>query len=125
MIEYLLALRESHKCLIKGNNDTWPRAGDLVLIHDDGPRSQWKLSKITGLHAGRDGLIRVATLKTSLGMTTRPVIKLYPLEQDLAEPVSDTTDVVQQETAFHQRPSRRAATHSADLWRMKLSQGLL
>ena len=59
--EYLLALRESHKCLIKGNNDTWPRAGDIVLIHDDGPRSQWKLSKITGLHAGRDGLIRVAT----------------------------------------------------------------
>ena len=88
-------MRESHKCLIKGNNDTWPRAGDLVLIHDDGPRSQWKLGKITGLHAGRDSLIRVATLKTSLGMTTRP------------------------------RPSRRTATHSADLWRMKLSQGLL
>lgn len=118
-------MRESHKCLIKGNNDTWPRAGDIVLIHDDGPRSQWKLGKITGLHAGRDGLIRVATLKTSLGMTTRPVIKLYPLEQDLAEPVSDTTDVVRQGTACHQRPSRRAATHSADLWRMKLSQGLL
>ena len=123
--EYLVALRESHTCLLRGNPDLWPRVGDVVLIHDDGPRSLWKLGKITGLHGGRDGLVRVASLKTSLGATTRPIVKLYPLEQDLSEPVSAATNVDPPGTACNQRPPRRAALGSASLWRSKLALGLI
>lgn len=83
--EYLLSLRESHKCLLAKKGTIWPRVGDVVLIHDDAPRSKWKLGKITGLHAGRDGLERVADLQVASGTTTRPVIKLFPLEQGLED----------------------------------------
>ena len=66
--------------------------GDVVLIHDDGPRMQWKLPVVENLHEGGDGLIHAADLRTSSGKTNRPIIRLYPLEvtADDREPVKDT-----------------------------------
>lgn len=38
--DYLLSMRESHKCLLAKENKSWPLVGDVVLIHEDGPRSK-------------------------------------------------------------------------------------
>ena len=76
--EYLTSLREFHKA--SGNNMQRIKVGDVVLIHDDGPRVQWKLAVIEKLSEGGDGLIRAADVRTSSGKTNRPITKLYPLE---------------------------------------------
>lgn len=56
------------------------RVGDVVLIHDDGPRIRWKLAVVEHLIHGNDGLCRAATVRTTSGVTSRPIVKLYPLE---------------------------------------------
>ena len=60
---------------------TTQRVGDVVQIYDESPRTQWKLGTIVELLTGNDGLTRAATLRTSSGLiTSRPIVKLYPLE---------------------------------------------
>lgn len=81
--EYLLSLRKSQKRLLTRKGTIWPWVGDVVLIHDNGLRSKWKLGKITGLHPGWDGFDRVPDLKVASETTTRPIVKLFPLEQGL------------------------------------------
>jgi hypothetical protein len=76
--EYLLALREQHRNA--GSNNQRIRVGDVVLIHDDGPRIRWKLAVVEHLIHGNDGLCRAATVRTTSGVTSRPIVKLYPLE---------------------------------------------
>ena len=77
-LEYLTALREFHKTT--GNNIQQVKVGDVVLVHDDTPRVNWKYAIIEGVIRGNDGLIRAANIRTSTGKTTRPITKLYPLE---------------------------------------------
>ena len=43
-LEYLTALHEFHKTT--GSNTQAVKVGDIVLIHDDTPRVQWKLAVI-------------------------------------------------------------------------------
>jgi len=81
--EYLTALREFHRAT--GNNIQTVKVGDVVLIHDDTPRVQWKLAVIEGVNKGADGLIRSANVRTSTGRTNRPIAKLYPLEVTATE----------------------------------------
>lgn len=52
----------------------------MVLVHDESPRSTWKLAVVEGLIEGGDGLVRAANIHTSTGHTNRPITKLYPLE---------------------------------------------
>ena len=48
--------------------DTWR------LIHDETPRTQWKLGVIIQLHRGKDGLVRSVTLRTIKGnLISRPI----------------------------------------------------
>lgn len=63
--EYLTALRESHKA--SGNNNQTIKVGDIVLIHDDTPRINWRLAMIEELITGTDGLTRAANLQTAIG----------------------------------------------------------
>ena len=133
--DYLLSLRERHSNLLKTSPHSWPKVGDIVLIHDTGPRICWKLGKIMELYLGVDGHVRVARLKTSAGITTRPVVRLYPLEQDLEtglEPSHDpkvrssddysSNDTTPQDSD-DARPRRRAALGSKALWRSKIATG--
>ena len=136
--EYLLALRERHTCNVRSKGIVWPRVGDVVLVHDEGPRQSWKLGCITRLFTSSDENTRVAQVKMSTGITTRPVVRLYPLELNVEEEepnVSspETADASSNSSAAPQvassdldcRTTRRAALQAAQLWRSKLATGQL
>ena len=74
----MTASRESHKA--SGNNNQTINVGEIVLIHDDAPRINWRLAIIEELITGNDGLIRAAKLRMASGRTNRPITRLYPLE---------------------------------------------
>ena len=76
--EYLTALREYHKTT--GSREERIRVRDVVQIHDEGPRSRWSLAVVEELITGNDGSVRAAKMKTKQGFTTRPIVKLYPIE---------------------------------------------
>ena len=100
--EYLVDLRESHKMnqqKAKPSIDV----GDVVLIEEEGAkRKKWKLGRINKLVTGKDGVIRGAEVKTTtekgaIGMVSRPIQKLYPLEvrddhQSTQEGATEDTD---------------------------------
>lgn len=57
------------------------KVGDIVMIGDDNrKRINWPLARIEKLIEGRDGVIRVAVLKTKDGILKRPLQRIYPLE---------------------------------------------
>lgn len=76
--EYLTSLREFHKA--SGNNEARVRVGDIVLVHDEGPRINWKLAVVESLLPGKDGHVRSVNIRTEGGRTNRPITKLYPIE---------------------------------------------
>jgi len=76
--EYLMSLREYHR--ISGNNTCKIAVGDVVLVHDDGPRVKWRLAVVEDLICGGDGLVRATNIRTSTGRTNRPIVRLIPLE---------------------------------------------
>ena len=61
--EYLTVLREFHRTT--GSNMQKVKVGDVILIHDDTPRIQWKLAIIEDINKEEDGHIRSANVKTS------------------------------------------------------------
>ena len=58
----------------------------------------WRLAVITKLLVGGDGLTRTAEIRTSTGLTNRPIIKLYPLEVHSDEFVNKTSPTLTGET---------------------------
>ena len=56
------------------------KVGDVVLIHNDSPRTSWRMAVIENLIKGNDGYVRAAEVRTSSGRTNRPIARLYPLE---------------------------------------------
>ena len=58
--EYLTSLREFHRS--SGDNKESIKKGDVVLVHDDGPRSTWKLAVVENLIRGGDNLVRAAKI---------------------------------------------------------------
>ncbi|XP_068222096.1 uncharacterized protein [Palaemon carinicauda] len=117
--EYLTSLRETHRVGIR--HESWPNMGDVVLIHDEGPRSRWKLGQIVKLHVGPDNVLRVVTLKKPQGQVMRPVVKLYPLE------LWQETDVVISEKTDNKstRPSRKTAQTATEARRALIQAGQL
>lgn len=59
--------------------------GSVVILKEDRlPPCQWGLAKITDVHPGADGVVRVATLKTSTGtIVKRAFTKICPLPINL------------------------------------------
>ena len=61
------------------------REGDLVIIKDLQVHPlHWPLARIIKLFPGKDGLVRVANLKTSSGEFQRPIVSLIRLPIDVA-----------------------------------------
>ena len=111
-----------------GVNEQSVNIGDIVQIHDDVPRIQWKLRVIEGLNRGNDGYIRSVTVCTANGRTNRPIAHLYPLEVSTDQcPMNETSkDFGQQATeqqqdtctnqdvTASQRPIQRAMMRARD-----------
>ena len=108
--DYLTALRECHRTT--GNNTQAIRVGDIVQVHNEGPRVYRRLALDEKLIKGNDGLVRAAHIRTSSGKTNRPIPKLYPLEITTQEhPTEPSQEILLQN--LRQQP--RILTLSFDL----------
>ena len=53
---------------------------DVVILQESGTTpANWPLARVVDVHPGRDGLVRVVTVKTSRGTYKRPVSKIAVL----------------------------------------------
>ena len=72
--EYITTLRRFTKWYQPSRN---AKVGDVVILQESGlVPTKWPLARITEVHTGRDGLVRVATVKTTNGTYKRPITKL-------------------------------------------------
>lgn len=72
--EYIVTLQHRYKWTQRHENIN---IGALALIIDENaPPTQWSLGRVVEIHPGKDGLVRVATLKTRSGLIKRPISKL-------------------------------------------------
>ena len=72
--EYVASLRRLSKWQHPTRN---LQVGDMVILQDNSlVPTQWPLARVMRVHTGEDGLVRVATVKTSSGTYKRPVTKL-------------------------------------------------
>lgn len=56
------------------------KIGELVLIKEDNtPPAQWAMGRIVDTHPGKDGNVRVASIKTANNTLKRAIAKLAPL----------------------------------------------
>lgn len=57
---------------------------DVVIIKEDNlAPTKWKLARIVKVHPGKDGVVRVATVRLANGSElTRPVVKLCRLPME-------------------------------------------
>ena len=74
----MTSLREFHR--VAGKNSQTIKVGDVVLIHDNTPRMDWRMAVIEELITGNDRSVRAAKIWTAKGRTNRPITKLVPLE---------------------------------------------
>lgn len=75
--EYLVTLTERQKWLREPTN---LNQDDLVIVHNpNAPPTQWLLGRVVETHPGRDGIVRVATVRTKDGHLKRPTVKLCRL----------------------------------------------
>ena len=76
------------------------------MVHDESPRSTWKLVVVEDLIEGGDGLVRAANIHTSTGRSNRPITKLYPLEVCTNEATPPTEDNTSEQTIMVPTPSQ-------------------
>ncbi|KAJ8912011.1 hypothetical protein NQ315_003548 [Exocentrus adspersus] len=89
--EYIFQLQNRSKWRTTSPN---LKCGTLVLIMDEAsPPMMWALGRITKLHPGRDGIARVATVKTATSEYRRAISKLCPLPIPAEDSSIDRTPV--------------------------------
>ena len=72
--ECLSSLRRHNKWKFPSRNI---QVGDIVILQEDNfIPTKWPLARVTHVHPGIDGIVRVATVKTSTGVYKRPITKL-------------------------------------------------
>lgn len=75
--EYLNQLRQRNKWKSPENSLS---VGSLVLIKEDNsPSMTWPIGRVISVNVGKDGHVRVATVKTQSGIFKRCIQKLCPL----------------------------------------------
>ncbi|XP_043200053.1 uncharacterized protein LOC122386718 [Amphibalanus amphitrite] len=77
--EYQRALRCWHRSP-RGQPNRTPEVGDVVLVHNEGPRGRWPLARVTELLVGPDGQTRAAIIQLRGRRTRRPLSRLFRLE---------------------------------------------
>lgn len=78
--EYLHTLHQRKKWLTPSQPVT---LGTLVVVKQENtPPLHWPLGRIVETHPGKDGVVRVVTIKTARGTLKRPLVKLCPLPVD-------------------------------------------
>jgi hypothetical protein len=80
-VDYLSSLQKRTKT----SAITQIQVGSLALLKEDNlPPTRWVLGRITALHPGQDGLVRVVTVRTNTGEFKRPLVKicLLPTQDD-------------------------------------------
>ena len=75
----MTSLREFNN-KISGHNKQTIRVGDVVVVHDEKPRMQWRLAIVEELIKGGDTLVCATHIRMGTYKTIRPITKLYPLE---------------------------------------------
>ena len=113
-MEYLTSLREHHTCRKRISHKRRVIIGDVVLIHDNTPRNQWKIGVVTRLHTGKDGLVRSVSLRVRSGKElSRPIEKLYPLEMSDGSDILSSKNTEKAPENDIQRPPVRLAAQKA------------
>ena len=78
--EYLVSLNRLTKWRFPSRNIA---VGDVVVLQEDGlVPLKWQLARVMEVHPGRDGIVRVATVKTQSGTYKHPIAKLVLLLSD-------------------------------------------
>lgn len=112
--EYLTQLTSRSKWSKEQQNIS---IGDVVLIHEENlPPGKWMMGRVSELHPGKDGLVRVVTLKTKNKYIKRPVVKISKLpiynksetQQNTSDEASD--DKLAQQTATEPKHTRKGLT---------------
>ena len=76
---FLPTLTQRKEGLLKEKNF---KKGDLVILQvKNVPRSHWSLGRVTKIHPGRVGVIRIVKLRTPTNKIVRPANKLYLMEE--------------------------------------------
>ena len=90
MLEYLSMLIERRKWLKR----SLPlKEGDIVLVADPNtPCGIWPLARIVSAHPGKDGVVRVVTIRTRTGTYIRLVGRLCLLEVHKARDNDSVTE---------------------------------
>ena len=58
------------------------RVGELVLLWDDTVwQDLWPLGRTENIYPGRDGIVCVVDVWTKIGVYRRPIVKIYPVEE--------------------------------------------
>ncbi|XP_062541040.1 uncharacterized protein LOC134209076 [Armigeres subalbatus] len=84
--EYLTGLQQVSKYL----RPSPIRVGTLVVLREDNmPPLQWPLARITEIHPGDDGVVRVVTVRTAKGTYRRAVNRICPLPDDTVDTNED------------------------------------
>lgn len=96
--EYLIQLAARSKWRQPQRN---LQLNDVVLIHDENlPPGKWSMGRVIELHQGKDGYVRVVSLKTKNGVIKRPIVKVSRLlenenqsEDQSKQDIRQTSDV--------------------------------
>ncbi|XP_041986153.1 uncharacterized protein LOC121738265 [Aricia agestis] len=92
--EYLCQLQSRSKWTLSKPNI---KVGDVVIIHEPNlPAGKWAMGRVTEVHPGNDGFVRVVSLKTKNGIMKRPITKLsiLPVSENLEENRSEDNEVL-------------------------------
>ena len=57
----------------------------MAYIDDNDLSRKWNLGRISKVMPSSDGVVRVVEIRTKSGLYTRPVVKLYRLEERLCQ----------------------------------------
>ena len=87
---------------------------DIVLLKDTDPFIRTRpLGRVVEVHPGKDGLVRVATIKTARGIYRRAIHKLVTLVEDDSSffaPGCSGLDPPQEESSSQRMPSGKELT---------------